>query len=251
MRDYSHFALVSLFLFGWDFSALGQGEKAEKKPAGSWPGSVRVATRFTELKSTSFTHLDPKEMEKILDVFQSPTIKVQGPCEEFTAQPDLYEWLLENPDKVVSLWRLLGAQCANIEREGSGGFVSADGKGTRMEFRLLLAKKGLRVWHASGNGKLAPLLPAVPVEALVVLHYQAEKGERIKQQLTVYAKTDSKAAALITRVLGASVPMATQKVISQMQMFFGAMAWYLEKHPERGENLLKAVLVTQTGKPGS
>ena len=115
-----------------------------------------------------------------------------------------------------------------------------------MRFTLLANAEGLKIWYAQGQGKGGALLPVVPIKALIVHQYRRNQRENsVLHQTTVYAVTDSKGMALITRALGPSIPMLARKSVMQMQMFFGALAWYLEKNPDRAESMFKAALVKQ------
>jgi hypothetical protein len=61
-------------------------------------------------------------------------------------------------------------------------------------------------------------------------------------QADVFVQTDSQTAALITKLLGASAPKLAGQCIGQMEMFFSALAWYVDRHPERAETLLSGLL---------
>jgi hypothetical protein len=49
--------------------------------------------------------------------------------------------------------------------------------------------------------------------------------------------TDSHAVAVAARILGASAPHAGEQVVGQIEMFYGALAWYLDQHPRQAEDL--------------
>jgi hypothetical protein len=55
-------------------------------------------------------------------------------------------------------------------------------------------------------------------------------------------QTDSQAAALITKLLGSSAPKLAEQCVGQMEMFFSALAWYVERHPERAGTLMSGLL---------
>ena len=61
-------------------------------------------------------------------------------------------------------------------------------------------------------------------------------------------QTDNGAVALAARLLGASAPHLAQQYIGQIEMFFGAMAWYLDRYPRHAAQLL-ADLQKPAGEP--
>jgi hypothetical protein len=61
-------------------------------------------------------------------------------------------------------------------------------------------------------------------------------------QADLFLQTDSQAAALITKLLGPSAPKMAERCVGQMEMFFSALAWYVERHPEQSETLLSGLV---------
>ena len=67
-------------------------------------------------------------------MLEKPTVAAQGPSETFTCTPEQYYWLLDNPDRVVSAWRRLGAKCVSITRRGPGRFGYSDDMGSDEQY---------------------------------------------------------------------------------------------------------------------
>ena len=88
----------------------------------------------------------------------------------------------------------------------------------------------------------APLLPAVPVKAVLLLRH----GDRpdgpgrmlIFHQADVFLQTDSRTAALLAQMLGSSASGLAEQGLGQVEMFFSALVWYLGQHPDRTARLL-------------
>ena len=99
-----------------------------------------------------------------------------------------------------------------------------------------------RVWYAEGKICPAPLLPAVPVQAVVVLQHgelRHPSGQRLlHHQATIFFLSDNKTAALVTKLLGSSASHLAEQGLSQLELFFSGLVWYCEQYPERAEALL-------------
>ena len=52
-------------------------------------------------------------------------------------------------------------------------------------------------------------------------------------------KTYFAAMAVAAKIFGGAAPRVAEQSVGQMQMFFAGLAWYMEKHPDRAEGLLK------------
>ena len=181
----------------------------------------------------------PGDVRRILE---RPTLSARGPSELFRGRAGIYDWLLDHPDQAVLIWRRLGAKCMDIDDQGSGWFGWSDRQGSAVHWQTVHRSSQLRIWYAEGTGKPSVLLPAVPARAVVVLHMTKGSDHAgrpvIRHQAEIYLQTDSKSTLLVARLLGTSVPRLADQAIGQMEIFFSALTWYLDRHPERAEGLL-------------
>jgi hypothetical protein len=161
---------------------------------------------------------------------RQPTLAARGPLQVFPGSPIFYRWLLDHPDQAVRIWRRLGARCVDIADRGGGRFGWSDGQGSDIHWDTVLDGPNLKVWYAQGAARPAPLLPAVPVRAVVVLHFAADEPvsgtPHIHQQADLYFQTDSKTAALAARLLGPSGPRMAEQCVSQLELFFSGLVYY-------------------------
>jgi hypothetical protein len=175
-------------------------------------------------------------------VMTKPTLRAQGPREVFRGRKAVYEWLLDHPDQGVQMWRRLGAKCMDITARGDGRFTWSDGQGTVITWETVYRDGQMRIWYAEGLSRPALLLPTVPLRAVVVLH-QDERRENLakpllEHQADLYLQTDSRTAMLVARLLGASAPRMAEQGLVQLEVFFSALVWYLDRHPEQTAKLL-------------
>ena len=59
----------------------------------------------------------------------------------------------------------------------------------------------------------------------------------VRHQADLYLHTDSKTAVWVTRMLGPSGPRIAEQYVGQLQMFFAALAWYFDQHPDQAASL--------------
>ncbi len=179
-------------------------------------------------------------MQKMLE---KPTVTARGPSETFTCAPEQYYWLLDNPDRVVSAWRRLGAKCVSITKRGPGRFGYTDEMGSDISWETLHQTSGIRIWYAEGKVKPGAALPAVPVKALVILRHVEGKtpdGSVIMQhQSEIVIHTDSKAAAAVTKMMGQSATRLAEQGLGQLQLFFSALSSYVDRHPDQVDLLFR------------
>ena len=176
-------------------------------------------------------------------MMEKPTVQARGPTETFTCTPEQYCWLLDNPDRAVTAWRRLGAKCVSIRKRAPGKFAYTDEIGSDVTWEAIHQAPGIRIWFAEGKVKASPVLPLVSVKALVILRYEEGKTSEglvmVQHHAEIVIHTDSRAAAGITKMMGQSAAKLTEQGLSQLQLFFSALSYYVDRHPERVEALFR------------
>ena len=175
-------------------------------------------------------------------VMKDPTITAVSPPEEFVAQPDMYQWLLDHPDRTAGAWRKLGVAAVEIKPLKDGRFCWKDENGSELVWQNVAQGPTGRVWYAEGKVNPGPLLPTVSVTAVAVLTYadtpRSTGDAVIKHQIEVFLHTDSKTANLITKMLGDGAPRMAAQGSEQLLMFFSGIAKYAHDKPEKAQALL-------------
>jgi len=85
------------------------------------------------------------------------------------------------------------------------------------------------------------MLPLVPVELVLVMHHEetpSAGGVAIEHHADLFLHTDSKTALLFARLMGTSTTKAAEQGLTQLQLFFSALSWYLDQHPDRAQKLM-------------
>jgi hypothetical protein len=190
--------------------------------------------------------LPPHMRDSVNYVLDRPTLFTHGPQEAFTCSPSMYQWFLDNPDQAVRVWRRLGARCMDIQNRGQGVFSWTDGQGSDVRWWTIYRNPQMRIWYAEGNAKAPGVLPLIPVRVVVVLHHVQGRNSAgqpmIQHHADLFVQTDSKTASVVARLMGPSVPRMAEQAAGQMEMFFSALAWYLDQHPGKAETVLLGIL---------
>jgi hypothetical protein len=164
----------------------------------------------------------------------------------------MYHWFLDHPDRAALVWRRLGAKVVEMSDRGNGRFGWSDAHGSDVHWDTVYRTSSLRIWHAEGRVRPGPLLPLVSVQAVVVLRYSESRDSEgrpvVRHQAELVVHTDSKSAALAARVFGATGPHMVEQYVAQLEMFFSALPWYLDQHPDKVATLLAGIMPSAEGK---
>jgi hypothetical protein len=182
-------------------------------------------------------------------VMKAPTVSTRYVEEGFPAHPHVYQWMLDHPDRVSLAWGRLQVPCVEITDLGNGKFHWSDETGSELTWQTAGKLADGLVWYATGKVKPAPLLPMVPVRAVVVLKHPASAANpggvaTVKPEVAAYVQTDSRAANAILRMIGPAAPKMAEEGAEQLLYFFSGVARYLAKHPDQ----VQTVLAPKSGK---
>jgi hypothetical protein len=186
--------------------------------------------------------LPPTLRDSVRRIMEQPSLRASGPAEDFNGRANLYQWLLDHPDRAAQAWRRLGAPCMEITDRGAGRFGWADQQGSDLSWETIYRSPEFRIWYAQGRVRPGLLLPSLSLRAVVVLRhadYQDAGGRpHIRHQADLFLQTDSKTAGLFARLIGPAAPHLTEQCVSQLEIFFSGLTRYLDRHPEYVEVLL-------------
>jgi hypothetical protein len=211
-------------------------------PRGNIPASASTMTKSAKLALPFALDTLPKSwQESILKVMQQPNLTAIAPIEEFHASAQMYQWLLDHPERTTLAWKRLQIAAIDIKALGGGRFMWQDDEGSELLWRSVGANGDGRIWYAEGKVRPGTLLPTIPVRAVAVLQHRMKKDTRgevtIRHQVEVYLQTDSRCAALVTRMVGPAAPKMAEQGAEQLLMFFSGIARYTERHPDKVQDL--------------
>ena len=214
---------------------------------GWWASAASSVSYFKKTdtasaRSVPLERIDERYRDLVRQVLEKPMLVGRGPAETFNCRPAQYTWFLDHPDRAVIAWRRLGAKCVSINPRGDGKFSWADDNGSEVVWETVYKGPGVRVWFADGKVRPGPLLPLVPVKAVVVLRHKDSRAPDgafvMHHQCDLFVHTDSKTAAMMTRMLGPTANRVAEQGLGQLQLFFSGISWYLDRHPDQAETLL-------------
>jgi hypothetical protein len=184
----------------------------------------------------------PEFRDAVARCMSKPTVSTHAMGEEVVCTVAVYEWLYEHPDRVALAWQRLKVPSIPIADMGNGRFGWTDEYGSEIVWQTVGTFPEGRVWYAKGKVKAGLAAPAIPVQSVVVVRHKkrVEKDGVALFAPTVeaYMLSDSRAANLILRVLGPTVPNVAEQAAGQLLDFFSGIAAYVQKHPTKADELL-------------
>ncbi|MCZ2343796.1 MAG: hypothetical protein LC104_18665, partial [Bacteroidales bacterium] len=88
---------------------------------------------FTQEKPrTILDYVDPKVRQEVEEILTHPTLTTSSSEEAFAVHPELYDWLLDHPDRTSLAWRRMDFPCIPITRPTEHTFCWTDEEGSRV-----------------------------------------------------------------------------------------------------------------------
>ncbi|MCI0683245.1 MAG: hypothetical protein L0Y71_14175 [Gemmataceae bacterium] len=209
-----------------------QDQRGKDMPAKERPG-----------KDLPLELLDERQRQLAKQVLDKAAFTAKGPSESFYCKPEHYQFFLDHPHKAVAAWRKLGAKCVTITSKADQRFGWSDEHGSEMTWETIHRGVELHIWYAEGKVRPGPVLPLVPIKALVVMRHKERRSDDgatlVQHRADLFVQTDSKTAAMLTRMLGPASQRIAEQGMGQLQLFFSGLSWYLDRHPDKAEMLLE------------
>src|SRR5262249_35826017 len=147
------------------------------------------------------------------------------------------------PDRTSLAWMRLRVPCLPVEALPGGRFGWSDERSGEIVWLTVAESAAGRVYFAEGKFRPGPLLPVIPVKAVAVLWHDLPAGDgrgTVGQRVDLYLQTDSRAAAVLARLVGPAGPRLAEQGAEQLLLFYSGIARYCDRHPERTNELLAA-----------
>jgi len=187
-------------------------------------------------------HVAENYRDAVAAVLKSPSMSTKADEDEFVAEPKIYDWLVEHPDRASIAWQRLKVPCLEISDLGKGIYKWSDETGSELTWQTVGKFENGTIWYATGKVKAGTLIPTVPVKAVAILHAprSAEKDglSTFKPTIQMHLLTDSRVASTVMRVVGPAAPKMAEQGAEQLMFFFSGLARYTQKKPEQVEVLL-------------
>jgi hypothetical protein len=152
-------------------------------------GTTSKAARQEAVRSIPFDRLDADARRKATSVVNADSLFRRMPVETVACDPNLYLFLLRNPEVVVEIWHLMGVTDLKLTRTGAESFKVADNAGTTGNVEFLYGDQNTHVLYVEGQyrGSLYPR----PITANCVLVMQSHYVRKPDGSYAITSKLDT------------------------------------------------------------
>jgi len=191
------------------------------------------------IDSLPLERMQPQNRQLVEQYRTSTTLHRRLPAETVRCDRAFVEFVLDKPETLVDVWRVLGISRVSLDPAGPGTWRLSDGYGTTGFVRLLhrerTADGGLLVFHGHG-GYAGPLSPReLSGSCLLVVRHApapAEVGKPACQiEIEAFLHVDGLGLEVVTRTLKPLIVHSAAANVHEISLFVSQFARAAARNP--------------------
>ena len=199
-------------------------------------GSSTWFARREASRRLPLTRLDANERARVKEVLSRLSVYRRLPTQNIECEPELYQFLLRNPEVVVNMWRLMGVTQVDLVRTGETTFLGDDGAGTTCDIEVLHQDARQTVLFATGeySGALAkkPLYGDCVLLLTSEYDHTAVGSTKISVRLDAFIHLHQFGVELIAKTLHPVLGRIADHNFTETIAFLGEVSRTSENNPE-------------------
>ena len=194
------------------------------------------AARDEAVKSIPFDKLSGEMRTRVSTVINNVSVYRRLPTQSIDCDPDLFVFLVRNPEVIVDIWRVMGITNMTLDRSGPDRYRASRRPGDDRECRIRLSQRRLTRYLFRGNVRRAD----VPDQAPRTMRDDLEKQLRSRVERTglgrqsprrLPADRESRAPRSLPRHCSRLLGKTADHNFSETTSFVGTLAHTAETNP--------------------
>jgi hypothetical protein len=208
--------------------------------------STSAAARDEARRAIALAKVDPAHRQAVSDVLADPSIFRRLPTNVIDCRPELFTFIVQNPDVLVAIWRQLGVSGVELTRTGENTFRLSDGAGTTGKMTIVeqncdAAAQNRVVMYVEGVYEGKPFNKPIAAQCVLVLRSGSttETNGRVyvATRLDSFVKLDRASIELVAKAVHPFVGQTADRNFADSLTFVSNLSFTAEKRPETIEKL--------------
>jgi hypothetical protein len=219
------------------------GTRALRAAESSSKASTSAAARADAAKSIPLDRIDEQHRAAVAKAVKNAGIFRRMPVSTVDCDPDLYLFLVRNPEVIVNIWQVMNVTTVTTDRVKPGQYRASDGAGTSCTIEYVYSSPDTQVIVADGAYSGPLFLRPVKARCVMVLKsaYAKEKDGRtyVTSRMDTFIDLDSAGVELLARTVQPLVGRAADHNFTETSNFIGALSRASERNKPGVERLTK------------
>jgi hypothetical protein len=197
--------------------------------------------RDEAIRAIPWQMLAPNERRAVRSIVNDSSIYRRLPTRVIDCNPAMFTFLVQHPEVVVDVWRVMGVSQVKLDRLPDGGYRGTDGAGTTGTVRFLASEWGAEAANtavvlADGSYDGKPFVVPIKARSIVLLRSGAIKESNGRYYVTVRADTfvqvEQLAIEMIAKTVQPWVNATADRNLVETLSFVSNFSRTAEKNPD-------------------
>jgi hypothetical protein len=204
------------------------------------------AARDEATRAIPWRQLSSMDRQLTQSVVKNASLYRRMPTRVIDCDPEMFNFLLQHPEVVIDVWRVMGISQVALQRLPNGSYRGTDGAGTVGNVRYLHANWGenaqnTAVIFADGGYEGKPFVTPLRIKSIVLLRSGAVQETNGRSYVTVridsFMKIEQMGIELVARTVQPWICKTADRNYIETLTFVGNFSRTAEKNPHGIERL--------------
>ena len=193
------------------------------------------AARDEAVKSIPFDKLSGEMRTRVSTVINNMSVYRRLPTQSIDCDPDLFVFLVRNPEVIVDIWRVMGITNMTLDRSGPDRYRACDGQGTTGNVEFAYRGDDLHVIYSEGMYD-GPMYPTkLRGQCVMILKSSYVRGSNgrvsVVNRLDAFLRIENLGAEIVAKTLQPLLGKTADHNFSETTLFVTTLAHTAETNP--------------------
>ncbi len=223
------------FIFAVGIGILLSAAMARAADPSAGKATNSRAARDEAVKSIPFEKLSGEMRTRVSTVINNVSVYRRLPTQSIDCDPDLFVFLVRNPEVIVDIWRVMGITNMTLDRSGPDRYRACDGQGTTGNVEFAYRGDDLHVIYSEGmyDGPMYPTkLRGQCVMILKSSYVRGSNGQvSVVNRLDAFLRIENLGAEIVAKTLQPLLGKTADHNFSETTSFVSTLAHTAETNP--------------------
>ncbi len=193
------------------------------------------------VRAIPWKQMSPASRQTAQSVIENTSIYRRLPTRIIDCDPDLFTFLLQHPEIVIDVWRVMGISQVALNKAPDGTYHGTDGAGTTGTVRYLFCNWGqsahnVAVVYADGGYKGPPFVVPLKAQSIMLLRSSAVRETNGRHYVTVridsFVRVEQLAVELVAKTVQPWIAKTADQNFIETLSFVSNFSRTAEKNPQ-------------------
>jgi len=209
-------------------------------------GSSSRAARDEAVRAMPWRQLAPNDRQTAQFMVKNASLYRRLPTRIIDCDPDLFTFLIQRPEVVIDVWRVMGISQVALNRKPDGSYQGTDGAGTTGSVRYLCGQWGqdaqnTAVVYAEGAYEGPPFVTKIKAQSLMLVRSGAVQETNGRNYVTVridsFVRLEQVGVELMAKTVQPWISKTADRNLIETLTFVSNFSRTAEKNPQGVERL--------------